>query len=918
MKHKTWVLTALVVLAALVAACGEVIPNPTNPSTAQEAQKLGPQASPAQATAPPVTPAAVPSSAVLYLLPTKLPSDGGTILMVPPPDQNGGYAPGTAVTLGAIPSPGYAFDRWVGGPSGETLSTDNPLRIVVKSNLGVAAVFRKEAVGVSAPAAARPPAPAAAPSSVPATAPVPAPATVTLSGRVTDRAGQPVEGAQVFLQKMPGFVYVKGADTQKDGSYRLQQLPSGSYRLVVNPRKGPWVPQYLEQIALPADTHRNFALEGGVTLSGRVTDASGNAVPRAYVSVRRPDGEVSFANGDMTGRYSLGVPAGTYTVAVSSPEKFVRKTINDAALARDQVLDITLEAGATVQGKVVDQAGQPLVGANIRVAAPTGGMDAVYNAGTRADGTFTVVAPPGVYALTADPLPPLNPVHMRLDTQSGDVNGLVLQASNRPASAVPDAPPRASLINVSAPDSGNMVSVGGAPGAVLPSSYVVLVTMDTGDWTWVHAAADGSFRASLFAPAGTSVLVKADPYGAQLRAQRLTKPEDPRPGSNALSPLPGTVLRVGDPPGSGSGVPFAGAGRTGFAPEEEPQFPVWTFQGTISSRSVKPGEQVQVRGTLRVASPALRGASSSVVNTTLTLERLSGPDGTGSLARDSYASVFLTPTGLPVERMPRHNNEGLDQFLRLTLTKQADDRLEGNVDVSLKVPSSLLAGYYRPLIQFNFQDIPRESPPIRPMLNIDRANRRPVNVVFLPVVKVGTPETPRLFWTLLTDTLSNGTRGARALEDRSLFGIAPRILTNSETFIVPRVDSASGRPVTYRLEPFAPTVCLDDAAVGAPPLIPFRFPSGMLTVRVQGPDGPARVLGPAAFAQTRVKSLANRDGNLVDAGGGHMTDVCELSTLDSRFEVQFDRDGRYLITLEGPLRTSGATCGPATGPTRCI
>lgn len=32
---------------------------------------------------------------------------------------------------------------------------------------------------------------------------------VTLSGRVTDQAGQPVQGTFVFFQKMPGFVFVK-------------------------------------------------------------------------------------------------------------------------------------------------------------------------------------------------------------------------------------------------------------------------------------------------------------------------------------------------------------------------------------------------------------------------------------------------------------------------------------------------------------------------------------------------------------------------------------------------------------------------------------------------------------------------------------------------------------------------------------
>ena len=90
-----------------------------------------------------------------------------------------------------------------------------------------------------------------------------------------------------------------------------------------------------------------------------------------------------------------------------------------------------------------------------------------------------------------------------------------------------------------------------------------------------------------------------------------------------------------------------------------------------------------------------------------------------------------------------------------------------------------------------------------------------------------------------------------------------------------------------------------------PPLIPFRFPSGSLTVTIRQPDGTERMLGPAPFVQSRLKSLVDDEGNLLTGGlrggGGHISDAYQLSTLDPRFEVTFVQDGLHVITVEGTI-----------------
>ena len=477
--------------------------------------------------------------------------------------------------------------------------------------------------------------------------------------------------------------------------------------------------------------------------------------------------------------------------------------------------------------------------------------------------------------------------------------------------AIPDNPPIASLIEVSDPDASGDVTVTGQPGAVPPNSFVMVVTLDTGHFEHSQAAGDGSFSLSTFAPAGTSILIKGDPSGAVL--ERVLDEIFRSGGEGNMAPLAGTILRVEDPPATGPEVPFGGAGAVGEAATcSDPSLPSWIFQGTISSQELAPGETFRLRGLLSITSPALQEAGEMRVNGELTLIRLSRADGVADLPQNTFASVLLTPTGFPIERRPQ-TKVFLEGF-ELPLTKVVSNRAEAVYDRSVTLLADLPPGYYRPVLSFFFEGVPAECPPTRPILLVDKPGIHADNTMYLPVVRVGNPAAPRVFSALLTDTLSNGTRGVGAGEDRGRFGVAARILTQSETFIVPRLNSASGEPLTYRLEPFAPTLSRGDRGIPpTPPLIPFRFPSGRLTVQVQKPDGSVDVLGPASFVQARVKTLVDRNGETLDRGGGHLTDVYQLSTMDPSFEFQFTQDGRHLITLDGSIEDIWGTAWSAGG-----
>ena len=713
--------------------------------------------------------------------------------------------------------------------------------------------------------------------------------TVTLSGRVTDAAGQAVSGATVNLED-PGWV---GQETDANGAYRLSVAP-GTYRLRVRPRHGPLISQKIEGLTLSTSTTRNFVLETGVTLSGRVTGPAGQAVPGPWLwIVDINDVEVSFNAASESGHYSLGVPAGTYQVNVYS-EDFLDKAVEGVEVAQDTILNITLDSGVPLEGRVVDDVGQPVSDARICAHLSTEEWWQGFCTDSVLGGSFQLRVAPATYVVTVRPILPLRLTrYRRLEVGGEGVSDLVLTVSRDPMPFVPDDPPEAALISMSSPTAAGEVTLRGAAGCVAPGSTVFVATLNTGHFTTVQATDNGSFTATLFAPPGASILIRADPFGMTVARFLDEFPKSEEPSPTILSAFPSTILRVADSPGSG--IPISGAGKIDWD-----GFPAWTFHGSITTHTLASGDPLRVRGTVRVDSPALQGAGALQVDTSLTLRPLSDPDGTSLLQAKSLASILLTPTGLPIEREPMWWVTDLSRYQDRVLLKTSSTQAEAAVALTLPLPPDLPAGYYSPVLQFFFPDMPMENPPGSQVFPHTFQEPRTVD---LPIIKVGNPAPPRLDWVLLLDTLSNGSRGVLAEEDADRFGVAQRILTPSETFVIPRLSAASGQPLTYRFEPFVPTLSLFNITSGMPnsPRIPFKFPSGSLTVRIGHPDGAETVLSPAPFVQSRSKGLEDEESFLLDGGGGHLVDAYQLSTMDPRFEVAFTQDGLHTITVEGTI-----------------
>jgi hypothetical protein len=137
-----------------------------------------------------------------------------------------------------------------------------------------------------------------------------------LEGRITDRQGRPISGADVTLTAVDGAV-VATTTTGPDGTYRLSGLDQPEYTLTAT---APHARPESRTVSPGEAGHADLMLTVGGTLAGNVRAAgSGRPVPEASVLAVDHSGAVAGATTTgPDGRYELrDLPPGTYTVAAS-------------------------------------------------------------------------------------------------------------------------------------------------------------------------------------------------------------------------------------------------------------------------------------------------------------------------------------------------------------------------------------------------------------------------------------------------------------------------------------------------------------------------------------------------------------------------------------------------------------------------
>jgi protocatechuate 3,4-dioxygenase beta subunit len=236
----------------------------------------------------------------------------------------------------------------------------------------------------------------------------------SISGQVIDGEGNPVEGA--VLWAIDGNWNDFGeVFTDTDGQYTISGLPDGDYRVYVQ-AEGYALQYYsaasnyddasLVTVAAPYVTGGiDFALTLGGGISGRVTDTEGNPIADAWVHARTYgvfDGGNAYSGfTDSDGFYTIsGMLSGDYSVfAVAAGYALelydgAGNIVDDAtaitvfAPAITEGIDFALTRAGSISGRVVDEEGNPIEGANVSAQGNRGRGN---GSTTDAEGYYTII-----------------------------------------------------------------------------------------------------------------------------------------------------------------------------------------------------------------------------------------------------------------------------------------------------------------------------------------------------------------------------------------------------------------------------------------------------------------------------------------------------------------------------------------------
>lgn len=188
-----------------------------------------------------------------------------------------------------------------------------------------------------------------------------------IAGRVYGPDGQPLPGARVTLAGS-GFWPPKSLQTGADGRFSWPRVPAGIYEL--RAARGTLASSPVEGISLNPSSRRVFGLRliEGWTLSGQVRDAEDER-PLSSARIHVANGFLGAHSRSTTtdggGAFALDGIVDEDPVVYVEADGYVASGPLSVG-ADDPDLDVRLERGASLEGVVIDDRGEPLRGVAVR------------------------------------------------------------------------------------------------------------------------------------------------------------------------------------------------------------------------------------------------------------------------------------------------------------------------------------------------------------------------------------------------------------------------------------------------------------------------------------------------------------------------------------------------------------------------
>ena len=218
-----------------------------------------------------------------------------------------------------------------------------------------------------------------------------------IEGTVTDPDGRPIAGAEVETFHFTNYPAVTGAD----GRYEIDGLNPvvNSYSLHATHPNYPAVSLQFAPAAVGGAVIQDIVLKPGTDVFGRVTDSAGRPVEGVQVgnTTSRAMWNCITAKTDAQGRYRLeNVDRGALVLwAVHGTRGLCVHRTTIGKDAAEMEVDLQLAEPTPLQGRVVDQAGQPVPGVQVVIEEYEGVRNlARKRYTTDDDGGFTIANAP--------------------------------------------------------------------------------------------------------------------------------------------------------------------------------------------------------------------------------------------------------------------------------------------------------------------------------------------------------------------------------------------------------------------------------------------------------------------------------------------------------------------------------------------
>jgi protocatechuate 3,4-dioxygenase beta subunit len=240
-----------------------------------------------------------------------------------------------------------------------------------------------------------------------------------IEGIVVDSRGKPVEGADVDPESFDGMLFIRSVTTGPDGRFRFADLPRGGRFNLWIDHSG-FIQLQVPGVEAPAPKPLRIELVEARSLKGQVVDPEGQPVAGAQVALTEGTGGLlvggGFAEGswgssqattDADGRFVLDrLPPRTIRIEARATGFRNRSLAGIQIPAEGEAtpVEIQLERGPYLEGRVLDGQGRPVPRALVRAEGKVQDSGRFSFGGTRADdeGHYEISGlEPGPHTITA-------------------------------------------------------------------------------------------------------------------------------------------------------------------------------------------------------------------------------------------------------------------------------------------------------------------------------------------------------------------------------------------------------------------------------------------------------------------------------------------------------------------------------------